>query len=103
MGSVHAGCYQRIEGANVAGVFSRNRERAEAVAKICGAKAVVDASALLDDPSIDAIDVCVPSANHEQFVVAALQRGKHVFCETPFALQLTGGGALLLSGGCAHG
>jgi predicted dehydrogenase len=52
MGSVHAGCYQRIEGANVAGVFSRNRERAEAVAKICGAKTVVDASALLDDPSI---------------------------------------------------
>jgi UDP-N-acetylglucosamine 3-dehydrogenase len=95
MESVHAGCYQRIEGASVAGVFSRNREQAEAVAKICGAKTVVDASALLDDPGIDAIDVCVPSENHEEFVVAALQRGKHVFCETPFALQLTAADAML--------
>jgi UDP-N-acetylglucosamine 3-dehydrogenase len=69
-------------------VFSRNQERAEAVARICGAKSVNDAFALLDDPTIDAIDVCVPSANHRGFVVGALERGKHVFCETPFALQL---------------
>jgi UDP-N-acetylglucosamine 3-dehydrogenase len=95
MGSVHADCYQRIEGANVVGVFSRNRERAEAAAKICGAQAVVDAFALLDDSSIDAIDVCLPSANHEEFVLAALQRGKHVFCETPFALELTAAEAML--------
>ena len=95
MGSVHAECYRRIEGANVIGVFSRNRERAEAAAKICDAQAVVAASALLDDPGIDAIDVCVPSAAHEEFVVAALQRGKHVFCETPFALELTAAETML--------
>ena len=89
MGSVHAECYQRIAGAKVIDVFSRNRQRAEAAAKICGAKAIDDVSALLDDPSIDAIDVCVPTVNHEEFVLAALQRGKHVFCESPFALRLT--------------
>ena len=89
MGSVHAECYRRIKGAKVVGIFSRSRERAEAVAKICDAVAVVDASALLDDASIDAIDVCLPSVNHEEFVVRALEQGKHVFCETPFALEFT--------------
>ena len=60
-----------------------------------GAKAVDDASALFDDPTIHAIDVCVPSVNHHEFVLAALQRGKHVFCETPFAVQLTAAEAMI--------
>ena len=95
MGSVHAECYQRIIGVKVVAVFSRSRERAETAAKLCSATAVTDASALLDDPSIDAIDVCVPSAIHEEFAVAALQRGKHVFCESPLALELTTAEAML--------
>jgi predicted dehydrogenase len=81
MGSVHAECYPRIKGAKVVGIFSRNRERAEAAAKICDAKAVGDVSALLDDPNVDAIDVCLPTSIHAEFVVAALEHGKHVFCE----------------------
>lgn len=55
MGTVHAECYPRIRGAKVVGIFSRNQERAEAAAKTCDAKAVVDPSALLDDPKVDAI------------------------------------------------
>ena len=88
MGSAHADSYARAKNVKVIGVFSRNQERAEAVARIRAAKPINDAFALLDDPAIDAIDVCVPSINHREFVLAALQRGKHVFCETPLALQL---------------
>jgi UDP-N-acetylglucosamine 3-dehydrogenase len=95
MGSVHAECYQRIKGAKIVGVFSRNRERAEALAKVCGAKAVSEPSALIEDPTVDAIDVCVPTANHAEFAVAALQHRKHVFCEIPFALRLTESAAML--------
>ena len=61
MGSVHAECYQRIKGAKVVGVFSRNQEGAEAVARICDTRAVLDVSALLDDSGVDAIDVCLPT------------------------------------------
>jgi predicted dehydrogenase len=95
MGSVHAECYRRIEGVKVVGVFSRNLERAEAAAKTCHAKAVDDVSALLDDPNVDAIDVCLPTTNHAEFVGAALEHGKHVFCETPFALTFTEAEAML--------
>jgi predicted dehydrogenase len=53
MGSVHAACYARIKGAKVVGIFSRNWERAEAVAKMCDAKPVGDVSALLVHCLID--------------------------------------------------
>ena len=44
-----------------------------------------DYRALLDDPGIDVIDVCVPSALHAEVSIAALQAGKHVLCEKPMA------------------
>jgi UDP-N-acetylglucosamine 3-dehydrogenase len=95
MGSVHAGSYGRIKNVKVIDVFSRNQERKEAVAQIVGAKPVNDAFALLDHPAIDAIDVRVPSMNHREFVLAALQRGKHVFCETPFGFAVSRWGAMI--------
>lgn len=95
MGGEHAFCLGEIEDAEVIGVFSRSRERAEAAAKICQAKAVSDPFALINDRSIDAIDVCVPSAIHREFVIAALAQGKHVFCETPFALRLDDAEAMI--------
>jgi predicted dehydrogenase len=95
MGSEHAYCYSVIEDAELVGIFSRNRERALAAAKGSTALAVTDPFRLIDDESIDAIDVCVPSVNHREFVVAALNKGKHVFCETPFALALADAEAMM--------
>jgi UDP-N-acetylglucosamine 3-dehydrogenase len=95
MGSEHATAYRAVAGVEVAGVFSRTRERAETLAQTCHAKPVTDPLALIDDPNIDAIDVCVPSANHSQFVIPALNAHKHVFCETPFALRMADAEAML--------
>jgi UDP-N-acetylglucosamine 3-dehydrogenase len=88
MGAAHAGAYADMEDVEVVGVFSRDRARAEATAAICGATALDDAAALIGDPAIEAIDVCVPSAVHEAFVIPALKASKPVFCETPLALDL---------------
>ena len=41
---------------------------------------------LLDDPSIDVIDITAPNALHEEIAVAAADRGKHIFCEKPVGL-----------------
>src|SRR5260370_11785832 len=95
MGAEHAFSYGSIDAVEVAGVFSRNLARAEAIAQRSSAKAVTDAFALIDDPAIDAIAICVPSINHREYVVAALRRGKHVFCETPFALRLEDADAMI--------
>jgi predicted dehydrogenase len=87
MGAEHSYCYGLIDGADVAGVFSRDLAHATPLASASGARATADAASLIDDPAIDAIDVCVPSAAHAAVVVRALEQGKHVFCETPLTLD----------------
>jgi hypothetical protein len=41
---------------------------------------------VLDDPAIDAVILATPHTKHREQVEAAAARGKHVFCEKPFAL-----------------
>ncbi|MBS0221409.1 MAG: Gfo/Idh/MocA family oxidoreductase [Proteobacteria bacterium] len=88
MGTTHAAAYAGLPDVSVVGVFARDPARARAAAALCKAEPFTDAEALIRHSGIDAIDVCLPSAIHGDFVVAALNAGKHVFCETPLALQL---------------
>jgi predicted dehydrogenase len=50
---------------------------------------------LLEDPTIDVIDVCCPSALHAQVSIAALAAGKHVLCEKPMATSRADAEAVL--------
>ncbi len=43
---------------------------------------------VLDDPAIDAVILATPHTKHREQVEAAAARGKHVFCEKPFALSV---------------
>jgi predicted dehydrogenase len=45
------------------------------------------ADALLADPEIDLVVVGTPPNSHTEMVVSALEAGKHVVCEKPFALS----------------
>ncbi|MPZ15010.1 MAG: hypothetical protein GEU73_11405 [Chloroflexi bacterium] len=57
--------------------------------------ATTDVADILGDATVHAVDVCLPSKVHREFVVAALQAGKHVFCETPFALTIEDAHAMI--------
>jgi predicted dehydrogenase len=70
MGRLHAAAWGRIANVELVGTFTR------------------DADGLLADSTVDAIDLCLPTALHARFAIAALESGKHVFCETPMALVL---------------
>jgi predicted dehydrogenase len=48
-------------------------------------KAVEDYRQILDDKSVQAVVVATPSHLHKDIVLAALQAGKHVYCEAPMA------------------
>ena len=39
-----------------------------------------------DDPDIDVVDICTPNHLHKEMALAAIQAGKHVYCEKPLAL-----------------
>ena len=88
MGSTHAAAYDQLGQARLVAVGDANRALADDLAAKYGAKAYYDIDALLSDPAIEAVDVCLPTFLHEQCVVGAAQRGKHVLCEKPVALSL---------------
>ncbi len=52
-----------------------------------GAKSVVSIHELVDDPTINAVFICTPTATHREMCSAAAQAGKHVFCEKPLAMN----------------
>lgn len=100
MGAAHLQAYANLPGASVAAVCSRN-ERAlsgdltATGGNIAGTGAVYDFSTvkkytdwrdLVAGSDLDAIDICAPSDLHAPIALAALEAGKHVFCEKPMAL-----------------
>lgn len=51
-------------------------------------KASGDWRALVDDPAVEVISVTTPNRFHAEMAVAALEAGKHVWCEKPMAPSL---------------
>lgn len=76
-------------GAELAAIACQSERTAEAArAKHPGATIHLDVSALLEDASIEAVDVVVPNHLHEEIGTAALAAGKHVLLEKPMALSV---------------
>jgi predicted dehydrogenase len=42
---------------------------------------------LIADSNVDIVDICLPPYLHTEVTLAALEAGKHVFCEKPLALS----------------
>lgn len=87
MGLAHAEAYRVLDNAELVAVSDLIYERAQAIAAKTGAE-IKTADQIFADSSIDVVDVCLPTYLHRDFVVAAAQAGKHVFCEKPMARSL---------------
>ena len=76
------------EGWEVPVVWSRRIERAREQASALGiAEVAEDWREIVAREDLDAIAVTTPPVAHQEIVMAALQAGKHVLCEKPFALH----------------
>ncbi len=84
LAETRARCWRQVVSAQVAGVASRRRERAEEYARSFGVPAVFDdLDAMLASPDIDVVDLCVPNSLHREMTEAAAAAGKHVICTKP--------------------
>ena len=92
MGRLHATSYIKLphifaEGrgrAEVAWLVDSDQEKLEKVAaNHPSARISSEWRAVLDDPSFDLIDICLPDSLHYETAKAALEAGKHVYCEKP--------------------
>jgi predicted dehydrogenase len=84
MGRVHLEAAQRVESVEAAGIFGRNHDATARLASgFSVPKATSDYRELLNDPAIDAVDICTPNAQHFSMAKEALEAGKHVLCEKP--------------------
>ncbi len=75
-----------VEIAALADPDAKAVERGAALAP--GAARFGDPLAAIEAPGVDAVVIATPNLNHKDLAVRAAQRGKHVLCEKPLALNL---------------
>ena len=88
IGHLHATAIAAAENAELAAVSGRTAEHVEAAERKLGVPAYTDWRRLIDDPTIDVINVCTPSGTHMEIAVAAASAGKHVIVEKPLDITL---------------
>lgn len=84
----HARAIQEVEGAYVAAVTSRSKERAQAFAEQFHCSAYDELSSMVDDSRVQIVSVCTPSGAHLEPAVTAAEAGRHIIVEKPLDITL---------------
>lgn len=88
MGGTHARAYTKTQEARVTVVADQQKERAVALTADVGGRADSDPEVVFLDPTVDLVDLAIPTPLHPQYAIRALAAGKHVVVEKPLALTL---------------
>ncbi|SPE49568.1 4-carboxy-2-hydroxymuconate-6-semialdehydedehydrogenase [Streptomyces netropsis] len=83
-GQAHAAVYAARDDVEVV-MFGRDAAKAAKVAGQFGFASSTDMDAAFEDGSFDLVDICLPLPLHAEFVLRALQAGKHALVELPLA------------------
>lgn len=100
MGSAHFHAMRKVSGAQVVALATRDRAKwtgdwsgirgnygtAGGHVDLTEVAKYPDLAGLIADPRVDLIDICVPTAEHRDAAIRALDGGKHVLVEKPIAL-----------------
>jgi len=86
IGKSHVNTYQKIKDAEIVAIADVDEAEARRVADSIGVKTVFrNFRDLLKMKEIVAVDVCLHNNFHAPVSIAAMEAGKHVYCEKPLA------------------
>ncbi|MCZ8522064.1 MULTISPECIES: Gfo/Idh/MocA family protein [Paenibacillus] len=78
----------KSENAELYAIASGDEEKRQEVRDTyAGTKVYEGYEQLLDDPQVQAVYIPLPNSMHKEWAIAAMNRGKHVLCEKPIALN----------------
>ncbi|WP_342405613.1 Gfo/Idh/MocA family oxidoreductase [Brevibacillus sp. FSL K6-2834] len=75
------------DNAEVVAIGSRNEKVSEVSAKFKIPNVYNSYEEVLDDPEVDAVYIPLPNSMHKEWVLKAADKGKHILCEKPIALN----------------
>lgn len=87
-GAYHAHLLKKMDGVDRLVVFGRSKSKLQKLQEELHVEITEHMDEIMRDPTIDVVDICLPSQLHRQYAVEALETGKHVFCETPVCYTL---------------
>lgn len=94
MGKAHSNAWRQVNPffpdlpatVHLATICGRNAAAVETARSVLGwEKSVTDWRQVVEDPSIDIIDITTPNDTHAEIAIAAAKAGKAVLCEKPLA------------------
>ncbi|MBQ8869550.1 MAG: Gfo/Idh/MocA family oxidoreductase [Oscillospiraceae bacterium] len=86
MGTMHANCYNALDGVELTAVADIRPEKAEQLAD--GAQIYCDGKELIENADVDVIDICLPTYLHAEYTMLAMDKVKYVFVEKPVTLTV---------------
>lgn len=100
----HIRAYQKhADRARIVACFDIDPARAAERAALAGAaRAAATFEDVLDDPTVDAVELCTPHHLHADAAIAAARAGKHILCQKPLAKTLAECDAVIAAAAAAN-
>jgi predicted dehydrogenase len=89
-GQAHAAVYATRPDVDEVVVFGRTPEKLAKISDQFGFATTTELDAVISDPSVDLVDICLPTRLHAEIAVRAMQAGQDVLIELPLATTLEG-------------
>ena len=85
----HVPAVQKLAALKLVAVASGSESKANEAAKAFGAtRGYATGQDLIKDPAVDLVTIAVKVPDHRELVLAALDAGKHIYCEWPLGRNL---------------
>jgi len=88
MGEMHAEVYRNLNKAKLTAIADSDLEKARLLADKYKTNAHSSLEELLNKEDIDAVDICLPTFLHKEYVIKAARAAKDILCEKPIALTV---------------